>query len=164
MKSFGRRFGKVAKIGLLGIMLGMYFVACSSKTIDKHSSEFPDDKAKVAFLKTYIKMYSDIESAEFYIVYRDNTAGVPGPSDWSMEVVMKMSRDKVSLWTAGLQPAKEEVDLSWGYNLVPADRKWAIQSKPSLFIRGHSVVAVFEPEGIVFKRIRSALEPSAVSH
>jgi hypothetical protein len=146
----------LAGLGLVvGILLLLFSTTQTTLTTDKRSSDFSDDQAKVEFLKKYLKMYSEIEATEFHVRYQDNSGGlVPGPSDWDMQVVMKMPKDKVGLWTRGLEKTVE-ADLSWGDDLLPNDERWAIRSKPMIYSRGSSVVAVFESEGIVFKRTKT---------
>jgi hypothetical protein len=139
----------------LGLVAGVLFLLFSTTqatlTTDTRSSDFSDDQAKIEFLKKYVTMYSEIETTEFHVRYQDNSGLVPGPSDWDMQVGMKMTMDKVGVWTTGLRKTIQ-TDLSWGYDLLPKDERWAIHSKPTIYSRGRTVVAVFESEGIVFKR------------
>jgi hypothetical protein len=130
-----------------------FSAATATMTTDTHSSNLPNDQAKIEFLKKYLEMYSEIEATEFHIRYDDNSTGlVPGPSDWDMQVVMKVAQNRLASWTAGLQKT-EETDLSWAYDLLPKNKQWAIHSTAVIYTRGKTVVAVFEPEGIVFKRV-----------
>ena len=126
-----------------------------SMTTDTRSSSLPDDASKIAFLRKYLVMPSQVQATEFHIEYHDNDGGlVPGPSEWDMRVVMKVDPAKLPLWTDGFTPA-EGADLSWGYTLLPSEKRWAIKSKPKVYQRGHAVVAIFETEGIVFKRVHA---------
>jgi hypothetical protein len=146
--------GAAATAGVL-IAVGALFVAITATgplTTDTRSSDLPDDAAKVAFLRNYLKLHSDVEAAEFHIVFADNSRGLPAPSDFDMQVAIKIDRDELPLWTADVQQTTESVDLSWGYELLPNTDRWAIQSKPDIYTRGSTVVAVFSAEGIVFKR------------
>jgi hypothetical protein len=114
---------------------------------------------KIAFLSRYLFTKSDLEAAEFNIDYQDNSGGgVPGPSDWDIQAVMKMQPRDTILWAEGLnRVSSEDRDLSWGMRLLPQTDAWRIESKPQVFVRPaeNVTVAIFEPEGIVFKRVRS---------
>jgi hypothetical protein len=160
---------KRAIIGL-GLLVGFMAVTClicfagavsyfgtagwtGSKSVDQHSSELPDDSSKIAFLKTYLHMESEIEGAEFHIQFQDNSRGlVPGPSDLHLDVVMKMAPIDVPRWTAGLTPAADEIDLTWGHDLL-RQHNWTVNRKPTAFVRGRTIVAAFQADGVVFKRV-----------
>jgi len=49
------------------------------------------------------------------------------------------------------------MDLSWGLTLVPNAGRWAHTSPPRVYAHagGDVLVAVFAPEGIVLKRLRT---------
>jgi hypothetical protein len=124
-----------------------------SLSVDQHSSGLPDDSAKIAFLKKYLRMESEIEGAEFHIQTQDNSQGlVPAPSDCYMDVVMKMAPGDVPRWTAGLTPSDDKIDLSWGHALL-REHGWTVNGTPAVFVRGRTIVAAFEAEGVVFKRL-----------
>jgi hypothetical protein len=145
--------GGLGVVLAVGVLVMVFFAAEAKRTTDTRSSDFSDDQAKMAFLKKYLKMYSEIEATEFHVRYQDNSGLVPGPSNWDMQVVMKIPRDKLGPWTTGLKKT-DQADLSWGYDLLPKDERWAIRSKPTIYCRGQTVVAVFESEGIVFKQAK----------
>lgn len=124
-------------------------------TTDTRSSAFSDDSSKIAFLKKYVKLDSEVEATEFHIQYWDKSGGLlPAPSDWDMQIALKVEPQNLPLWTKGFTPGGQD-DLAWGYRLLPVDARWTIRSKPVLYTRGMTVLAVFEPEGIIFKQIRS---------
>jgi hypothetical protein len=113
---------------------------------------------KIAFLSRYLSAKSDIEAAEFIIEYQDNSGGwVPGPSDWDIQAAMKMQPRDTRLWAEGLdRDLSEDHDLSWGMRLTQSEG-WRIESKPQIFVSQNRdvTVAIFGPEGIVLKRVRS---------
>jgi hypothetical protein len=51
--------------------------------------------------------------------------------------------------------AAQDTDLAWAYALLPQEQRWKITSQPIVYARSGSLVAVFEQEGIVFKRLRT---------
>lgn len=147
--------GLVLAFAVAAVVLFLLFSATQATlTTDTRSSDFSDDQTKIEFLEKYLKMYSEIEATEFHVRYQDNSGFVPGPSEWDMQVVMKMSQDNLPRWTTDLQKA-DQVDLSWGEDLLPQEERWTIRSKPTIYTRGKTLVAVFEPEGIVFKRVKA---------
>lgn len=142
---------------LAGIGAGAFFMSQSarSKSTDTLSSAFADDSAKIQFLKKYVKLNSEISAAEFHIRYHDNSQGVPGPSDYDMQIIMKMPTENLPLWITGMKQTQEPVDFSWARKLALGSRKWAVASKPATYENGRTTMAVFRPEGIVYKRISS---------
>ena len=117
------------------------------------------DAEKIAFLSRYLTMKSEVEATEFIVDYQDNSGGwIPGRSDWDIMAVMKMRPRDTILWTQTFyKVSPDEGDLSWGMNLLPREDRWRIESQPQVFVAGDhtATVAVFEPEGIVFKRVKS---------
>jgi hypothetical protein len=134
--------------------VGYYAIAgwTGSKSVDQHSADLPDDSSKIAFLKTYLHMESEIEGAEFHIQFQDNSGVVPGPSDLYIDVVMKMDPSDVPRWTAGLTPTADEIDLTWGHDLL-REHGWTVNGTPVVFVRGRTIVAAFQADGVVFKRV-----------
>ena len=130
-----------------------------SRTTHKRSSEMSSNAEKIAFLSRYLSAKSAIEAAEFIIDYQDNSGGgVPAPSDWDIQAVMKVQSRDTALWAEGLDRVlSEDTDLSWGMRLLPQSEGWRIESKPQIFAKRNRdvTVAIFEPEGIVLKRVRS---------
>lgn len=124
----------------------------SSLTTNTHSDQFSNDAEKIAFLKRYLILHSAVESAEFHIIYHDNSGGIPGPSDWDMQVVLKVKPQNAVLWRKALAPTQESVDFSWAYSLVQR-QGWKIQSQPQIFVGAGNKIAIFEKEGIIFKHL-----------
>ncbi len=124
-------------------------------TTNTKSIQFSTDGEKLAFLKKYLTLYSTVEAAEYHIVYHDNSAGgVPGPSDWDIQVALKMAPEHLALWTADMQQVTlESVDPTWGYPLLPDEPRWKIQAQPLVYTRANVVVAIFPQQGILFKRV-----------
>ncbi len=91
--------------------------------------------------------------------YQDNSRGlVPGPSDWDVRAVVRVRPADTARWAEGLRRlvgAAPSVDLSWGRELLPDQPRWRLASPPALYTRdeGAVLVAVFEAEGIVMKRV-----------
>lgn len=123
---------------------------------DTHSKQFATDTAKIQFLKRYLSFPTAVEAAEFHVVYHDNSGGmVPGPSDWDMQVVLKVAPQDLSAWTHNLKVTSEQQDLAWGYRLAQ-QRGWKPQSKPKVYTGAGKIVAVFEKEGFIFKRLTTS--------
>ena len=77
-----------------------------SLTTDTRSSSLPSDERKVEFLRRYLQLPSAVETAEFHIVFHDNSRGLPGPSDASIETALKAAQEAVPAWVAGLEPSE----------------------------------------------------------
>lgn len=128
-----------------------------TRTTDTRSAALADDTAKRAFLGQYLTLKSAVTATEFHIVYHDNSTGVvPGPSDWDIQVALKVAPTDVSRWTAGMQPATANADnLAWGYALVPDEPRWKTRSQPQIYTAGGKLVAAFAREGIVLLRLQT---------
>jgi hypothetical protein len=147
---------------LIVLIASLALVGCSesSLTTDTYSSRFNSDQQKIEFITKYLKLPTPIETTEFHIVYHDNSGIVPGPSDWRIQAIIKTSPSNLKLWTAQMQLRVQPINLSWGYNLIPKnEHRWKLQSKPKIYQRNNdnTYIAVFEPEGIIFKSIDSGI-------
>ncbi|MCX6046176.1 MAG: hypothetical protein NT075_13780 [Chloroflexi bacterium] len=143
-------------VGLLSLLLASCITTNSANlTTDTRSTQFATDREKLTFLAKYLTLYSTVEAAEYHIVYHDNSAGgVPGPSEWDIQVVLKMTPENLVLWTADMQlVAPESVDLGWGYSLLPNESRWKVPTQPQVYSRANVVVAIFPEQGILFKRV-----------
>jgi hypothetical protein len=122
-----------------------------SMSTDTHSKQFATDPDKIQFLNRYLTLPTAVEAAEFHVVYHDNSGGgIPGPSDWDMQVVLKVAPQDLSAWTDNLKMTSQKQDLAWGYSLAQ-QRAWKLQSKPKVYTAPGKIVAVFEKEGFIFK-------------
>lgn len=134
-----------------------------SLTTDTRSSSLPSDERKVEFLGRYLQLPSAVETTEFHIVFHDNSQGIPGPSDYSIETAVKVAPEAVSSWLAGLEP-DDPLDLpGWAKELIPAgssDSRWTMHSTPRFYRRPGANVClwVFEAEGVIFKRLQSGTD------
>ncbi len=147
---------------LIASIASLAVVGCSesSLTTDTHSSKFNSDQQKVEFVTKYLKLPTSIETAEFHIVYHDNSGIPPGPSDWRIQAIIKTSPSNLKLWTAEMQLRLQPINLSWGYDLIPKnEQRWKLKSKPKIYQRNNdnTYIAVFDPEGIIFKSVDSGI-------
>ena len=128
-----------------------------SRTTDTYSRDLSSNATKIAFLQQYLATPSDVQATEFHIVFHDNSGGlVPGPSDWDIQAVIKVTPLDLPHWQADLTPLSAEgADLAWAYALLPTDPTWSITSEPQIFQGKESnhIVATFAAEGIVFVRL-----------
>lgn len=134
------------------------FVAANSspnRSTNTHSKQFATDAEKISFLKRYLVLPSAIEAAEFHVVFYDNSGGgVPGPSDWDIQAVLKVVPKHLSAWTQNLQVTAQKQDLTWGYRLAQ-QRDWKLSATPKVYTAAGKIVAVFEKEGFIFKQLKS---------
>jgi hypothetical protein len=147
---------------LITLIASLALVSCSesSLTTDTYSSKFNSDQQKIEFLSKYLKLPAPIEATEFHIVYHDNSAIPPGPSDWRIQAAIKISQSNLKLWTAEMTLRSQPINLDWGYVLLPKhEQRWQLKSKPKIYQRNNEnvYIAVFAPEGIIFKTVDSGI-------
>jgi hypothetical protein len=133
--------------------LEVHYFPKRSMSTDTHSKQFATDADKIRFLKRYLSLPTAVEAAEFHVVYHDNSGGlIPGPSDWDMQVVLKVAPQDLSAWTHNVKATSQKQDLEWGYSLA-RQRDWKLQSKPKVYTGSGKIVAVFEKERVIFKQL-----------
>jgi hypothetical protein len=143
----------------LGLTIGLTVLAVirpkpAAMATDTRSAALQGDRAKLDFLKKYLRLPTEVQATEFHITYQDNSKGmVPGPSDYDLRVVVKVSPDKVPQWSAEMGQPTAPFDVAWAYELLPKEDRWRITSTPVYYQRERVQVVTFAPEGIVFKRV-----------
>jgi hypothetical protein len=124
-----------------------------NRSTDTHSSQFATDTDKIQFLKRYLTLPTAVEAAEFHVVYHDNSGGgIPGPSDWDIQAVLKVAPQHLSAWTQDAKITSKKQDLAWGYRLAQ-QRGWKFRSAPKFYTATGKIVAVFEKEGFIFQKV-----------
>jgi hypothetical protein len=149
------------RVGVLVVLVmvlagcGMGGQAAPSKTTDTRSSTLASDAEKIAFLRRYLVLASPVHQTEFHVVYHDNSGGlVPGPSDWDIQAIMRVAPDEMPRWTDGMQPAQaDSVDLAWLHALQRSAPGWLASAPPIVYQRSGELVALFEGDGMVAKRV-----------
>lgn len=117
----------------------------ANRTTDTASSTFATDAEKVAFLEQYVRFHSDVDKAEFRVIFHDNSTGrVPGPSDWDIRAVMHVA-DTASWIKDKVQ--RGPFDLTWAEPLYRDDLR--PHGEPQFYGNGETRLAIFEAEQIV---------------
>lgn len=136
---------------LLASLILTCLVSCSSvpsRTTDTHSSTLPDLAAREQFLKDYAKLPTAVEDLAFQVVYHDNSEGLPGPSDWDIQVVAKVTQADLATWTIGLTPSENSSAFEW----VSKVSGWTFESEPEFYLKDGVETIVFAPDRVVARR------------
>jgi len=144
-------------IGALGL-IGAGRLARSVLTVDEHESRTTDTKStqlntsaeRVAFLSRYFKLRTPVNDAAFHIVFHDNSGGLPGPSDWSIAAVVKVTPADGPTWLAEARPlaASETMGmpLPATAGLIPGE--WRVSSPGERYARDGALL-VWHSEGVL---------------
>lgn len=73
-------------------------------TAHKRDTDFATAADRVKFVGRYVKMRGPVQDAMFDVDYHDNGGLVPGPSDWTILVVLKMPPEQIDSWLVDAQP------------------------------------------------------------
>jgi hypothetical protein len=130
-----------------------------SRTGRFDSNEIPDRAKRLEVVQRYLKLVTPIEDAAFSIDYHDNSQGcVPGPSDWSIKVALRVAPDRIPAWAAYYQRefpenagagSASDRDLSWGLRLARDGGLGDLRGAPKVFAVPQGIRAVYEQEGVV---------------
>ncbi len=121
-----------------------------NQTTDTLSSSFANTQEKIAFLKEYVNLPSEVEASEYHIVYFSGSGIGMGPSEWDFEMVFSLKPENLKYWTNNIQESSTAFDLAWAKELLPKD--WQLSSKPSYYARSGELT-VFETESIILWKI-----------
>lgn len=126
-----------------------------NQTTDTLSTSFTNTKEKIAFLKQYVNLPSEIEASEYHIVYFSGSGLGIGPSEWDFEMVFRLEPKNLKYWTNNIPESSTAYNLAWAKELLPSD--WQLNSEPKYYKRSGELT-VFEPEAIIFWKI-STIDP-----
>ena len=143
--------GALALIG--AALLGLYLLAVddhASLSTDTKSTQLKTSAARVAFLSRYLKLRTPVDDAVFHIVYHDNSAGVPGPSEWSIACAVQVSPADAAAWLAGARPLAASDSVSARVpataGLIPGE--WHVSSAGERYARDNALI-VWHSEGVL---------------
>jgi len=121
-----------------------------SRTTNTKSSQLQTSAERVAFLGRYLKLRTPVSDAAFHIVYHDNSGGLPGPSDWSIAAVVKVTPADGPVWLAGARRLSSNETLNAQTpataELVPAE--WLVSSRGERYARDGALL-VWHSEGVL---------------
>lgn len=67
--------------------------------------KFSQLSEKIKFLEQYIRFRRTYNELNFCILFQNNSGGLlSGPSDWDIQIVAKIPKSEIELWTKGLLP------------------------------------------------------------
>ena len=144
----------VAALGLLGAgLLSFYLLTVDeheSRTTDTKSTQLKTSPERVAFLSRYLKLRTPVKDAAFHIVYRDNSVGVAGPSDWSIAAAVQVTPADGPAWLAGARPLGASERLGTRVpataGLIPGE--WQVSSTGERYTRDGALL-VWHGEGVL---------------
>ena len=142
--------------GLSLLCLGAAFVLwvlsdllCStSRTTDTDSDSLPSSKQRLEFVSRYVALRAPASDASFRIVFHDNSQGLPGPSDWNMAVVLRVSPSDRERWLQGARPGTVE-DAAGPFarqNRRAIPNAWGVSSTGEIYY-GSGAWLVWHPDG-----------------
>lgn len=120
-----------------------------SLTTNTDSAQLKTSAERVAFLGRYLKLRTRVTDASFHIWYQDNSVGLPGPSDWSITAILKVTPADGPTWLDGATPlspnAPPGAPLAGG-RLIPSE--WEVSSPGVAYTRDKARL-VWHSEGVL---------------
>ena len=149
----------VLAAGLSLLCLGVAFVLrvpsglggdSPSLTTNTDSNSLASSKERLEFVSRYVTLQAPATDASFRIVYHDNSQGLPGPSDWTMSVALRVSPTDRERWLEGARAGTVE-DAAGPFS--PGNRRaipssWGVSSAGEIYFRNGAWL-VWHPEGAI---------------
>lgn len=145
------------KAGALWLLLLAGCPAEKTRTTDTRSRTLPTAKERTAFLCGYLVCPTTPSDAAFHVMFQDNSGGmVPGPSDFTIRAMVKVTPDETELWVRGCTQAQLEARPAWVGDLLAERPGWAPKSAPDTYSCGLGRTRlVHVKEGVVLVEIVS---------
>jgi hypothetical protein len=124
------------------------FIGSPSRTTDTDSASIPSREERVAFVSRYVPTPAPILDASFHIVFHDNSQGLPGPSDFSIAVALRVSPSDRARWLADSQSGagrhKSDAPPKQPWRAIPS--AWGISSAGEVYLQPGAWL-IWHPEG-----------------
>jgi len=117
-------------------------------TTNTDSDSIATSQERLAFVSRYFTLRAPATDASFRINFQDNSQGVPGPSDWNMAIVLRVSPSDRERWLKGATPGTPE-DAAGPFSTqarrgIPSS--WGVSSPGQIYRLGNAWL-VWHPEG-----------------
>jgi len=118
------------KTFILFVLL-LLMISCSkeNRTTDTYSKKFNEIESKILFLKKYLNLRTEIDDAEFYIKYHDNSSNIPGPSDWYYRIALKVNSDSLSKWNLNCITQDTLFKIEDWESIIPKNKNWNLDGQ-----------------------------------
>ena len=117
------------KFIILLLLLISCLISCNeSRTTNTYSKDFESKTEKLNFLKKYLNLRTEVEDLEYHISYMDNSTGMlPGPSEWTIRVALKVNTDSLSKWNLNCRQGIETKELGNWADIFTEDKEWNLE-------------------------------------
>jgi hypothetical protein len=136
--------------------LALSLVACHEKnrSTDTWSRTLVSPHDRVAFLCAYTLCVTTPADAAFHIEFHDNSGGfVPGPDDFEIHAVLRMTPDETSRWSRGCKAERVEVRPEWLDVVLKEQPTWQPKSTPDVYRCGQETRVIHVKEGLVIRSL-----------
>lgn len=128
--------------------------ACGAenKTTNLYSHQFKGKAQRLKKLKEYLNEDTGWIAAEYHIWYQDNETGlVPGPSDYTIKLALKIEADSIDSWIYYLQPSDKNVSIKNWEDLNLEGEEWTVESVPEVYFSSlqTEVKVVYRKERVI---------------
>jgi len=123
------------KIFSLYSLIVFIFSCQEDKSIDVFSYQINNKSEKIEILERYLEKKSGLIDAEYHIWYKDNSSGlIPGPSDYTIYLALKIKPDSLDSWVKTLEPTTKVISTDLWNELKLDKNVWKVESKPEVFL------------------------------
>lgn len=132
---------------------GISALGQEDQTTDTHSISLTNQQDKLEFLSGYANLPTTPEDAAYHIWYQDNSQGVPGPSDWDIKLVLRLSQEVLPLWLSDTTTVAE-LETSWADPLLDElGLASSLQAQPEFFVDAYSSeLTLYRSDSVLLKR------------
>ena len=129
------------------------FSSCGEdKSANIYSYTIESKKSKLDLLKEYLTTESGLIDGEYHIWIKDNTSGlVPGPSDHSITLALKIIPDSIGNWTTHLVKRADVVSTRNWDELKLKKEEWDLSGVPEVYYNDSKteIKLVYREKGIL---------------
>jgi hypothetical protein len=98
--------------------------ATGPASTDSSSATLPSLEERIQFLERYVTFRRAYHDLAFHITYRNNSGGLPGPSEWDIRLVATVPPAELLAWVPAGVPAEQSAETQW-LSSVPGSRHTA---------------------------------------
>jgi hypothetical protein len=125
----------------------------TSNSVELMSRDIASKELKIKKINEYLTFQSEVIDAEYILSIHDNSGFLSGPSDFSLQIALRMLPTDVPRWIVGYSEiSTPPFSENWKATLQLSDEVWSTSSTPRYYSNdGNTWVVVFFEEGIVYR-------------
>lgn len=137
------------------VIVFLSLFSCNKSNNQVTSKDIPKASQRVKTLQNYLLFKSPVDDCHFDIYDVNLSAGrsIPGPTDRTYKVALKVAPEHFEAWTEGLTHTSFPLNTTWYDSLIEKQKGFTYSTPTFMSKDGSKIVIGYQNEGLLFIRI-----------